>query len=384
MTWRSAYYKKLGIERRRASVQFSKLTSRAAVSEISPRCNFAKTPRNNEEKSVDFLKYPKFNSKSELKDCPFLYKSKSTKNIDFNFSSNLKNYEEKKVPKWGDVSTSDSTPEKSSFGEDNVFESYIIPDIDDFRLDFRNKIMDNVDKSHKAHRQRYLHKLTMKKVWLLPDQKPKTHQTCIIFDWDDTILWTTFLNPNGYCGNEPISESQVEILAKLDEAGKTILQTAIKNGKVFIITNAAEGWVEFSAQKYLPNVFKILDKVTVISARTQYECQFPGDAYQWKNKAFQHTLKDLELGAVTNLIAIGDSNIEMEASKHLALKFPRALLKTVKFRELPSPDELIKQLTLVHLKLPEIFSNVKNLTIRLERREKEDISKLADTPSCKN
>lgn len=165
------------------------------------------------------------------------------------------------------------------------------------------------------------------------------------------------------------------MLAKLDEAGRIILESSIKNGKVFIITNAAEGWVEFSAYKYLPNVYKLLDKVTVISARSEYECKYPGDTYQWKNKAFQHTLKDLELGAVTNLVAIGDSNVEMEASKQLALKFPRALLKTVKFRENPSPDELIKQLTLVYQKLPEIFSNVKNLTIRLERREKDEKTK---------
>ena len=38
--------------------------------------------------------------------------------------------------------------------------------------------------------------LTYKKVWLKPAEKPTTHQTAIIFDWDDTILCTTFLAPH--------------------------------------------------------------------------------------------------------------------------------------------------------------------------------------------
>lgn len=44
-------------------------------------------------------------------------------------------------------------------------------------------------------RTQYLANLTYKKVWLRPQDKPTTHQTCIIFDWDDTILCTTFLIP---------------------------------------------------------------------------------------------------------------------------------------------------------------------------------------------
>ena len=40
-------------------------------------------------------------------------------------------------------------------------------------------------------------KLTTSKVWLTPAEKPKATQTCMIYDWDDTILPTTFLNPGG-------------------------------------------------------------------------------------------------------------------------------------------------------------------------------------------
>ncbi len=50
---------------------------------------------------------------------------------------------------------------------------------------------------------------------------------------------------------------------------------------------------------------------------------------------------------ITNLIALGDSMMEMDAAHNLALKFQKALIKTVKFREFPKPNELVKQLNLV-------------------------------------
>jgi hypothetical protein len=53
------------------------------------------------------------------------------------------------------------------------------------------------------------------------------------------------------------------------------------------------------------------------------------------------------------------------------MKFQKALIKTVKFRELPRPNELVKQLNLVIVKFDEIINNSKNLTIRLEKKQGE-------------
>ena len=48
-------------------------------------------------------------------------------------------------------------------------------------------------------------------------------------------------------------------------------------GKTYIITNAAQGWVELSAQKFMPSVFEFLltEDITVISARTMFEKELP-------------------------------------------------------------------------------------------------------------
>lgn len=44
----------------------------------------------------------------------------------------------------------------------------------------------------------------------------------------------------------------------------------------------------------------------------------------------------------TNLICLGDSNIEIDAAHTLAKEFNAALIKTIKFRECPKPEELVK------------------------------------------
>jgi len=146
-----------------------------------------------------------------------------------------------------------------------------------------------------------------------------------------------------------------------------MLEVAVTYGRVYIITNAAEGWVEFSAKKFMPQVVPILSKITIISARAKYESKFPGDVPKWKLNAFLETQTELTNGNIKNIVALGDSMMEMDAAHHLAMRFQKALIKTVKFREFPKPNELVKQLNLVIMKFDEIINNSRNLTIRLEK-----------------
>ena len=50
----------------------------------------------------------------------------------------------------------------------------------------------------------------------------------------------------------------------------------------------------------------------------------------------------LQLEAVTNLISVGDSHIEMDAVHLLGRSFAHALVKTVKLWERPTPYELVR------------------------------------------
>ena len=76
--------------------------------------------------------------------------------------------------------------------------------------------------------------------------------------------------------------------------------------------------------------------------------------------------------AITNLIALGDNNFEIEAAYILGAQFKSAFIKTVKFRQSPSTNELIKQIKLVTTQFEFICTSPKNLTVRLLKQSKQE------------
>ena len=221
-------------------------------------------------------------------------------------------------------------------------------------------------------RQSYLAKLVSTKVWT-PNMKPKQHNSIIIFDWDDTLLPTSFLTPDGvFNENIKISAGDNEKFLKLEQAVLKLLTEAVEKGNVYIITNAGSGWVEYSANKFYPSIMPVLEKIKIISARGLYEKIFPRNSRQWKIEAFLNIQKNVNMKLVTNIICVGDSLFEMEAGRILASKFTEAFIKTIKFREAPKLDELLKQLKLVSMQFGSVYSSIKNLTIRVERKKKEE------------
>ena len=229
----------------------------------------------------------------------------------------------------------------------------------------------NYDKKAKKIRNSYYYKLIIKNVWKI--EKEKAMNNLFFFDWDDTLLPTTFLTPNGvFNENIVLSEQVQKKISKLESSVNKLLKIAVQKGDVYIITNAGVGWVEFSAEKFYPTVTGILKKIKIISARGEFEKEFPGDSRKWKIQTFLTLKKKLNVKLVTNIICLGDSLFEMEAGRVLASQFKQAFIKTVKFREGPKPDELNKQLNLVISQFNSIYSAVKNLTIRVEKKKQKD------------
>ena len=74
-------------------------------------------------------------------------------------------------------------------------------------------------KSSEKIRRDYLSRLTYNRIWLTPSQKPKLYETALIFDWDDTLLCTSFINPTGvFNPNSPILPAVYKQLAVLEKA----------------------------------------------------------------------------------------------------------------------------------------------------------------------
>jgi hypothetical protein len=220
-------------------------------------------------------------------------------------------------------------------------------------------------------RRSYIAKLIVKNIWN-PNKSNKSHNSLYIFDWDDTLLPTSFLTPNGVFNEKVyITPSDGEKISKLESRVLIILNNAIEKGDTYIITNAAPGWVEWSCKRFYPEVAKILNKVNIVSARGEFERLHPGDSRQWKISAFLDMINNTDTRLITNLICIGDSIIEMEAAHILASKFNQAFVKTVKFREKPKPEELYKQLNLLIKEFNVISFSLQNLTVRVDKRPKD-------------
>lgn len=216
-------------------------------------------------------------------------------------------------------------------------------------------------------RLKFLGKLTYKGVWAPRVQQLPSYQTLIIFDWDDTLLCTSYLTRFAAFGLLDLSKQVRNTLKIVEKNVLELLELAIACGQTFIITNAQSGWVESSAKLWAPSLVNVLRNVQVVSARSRYEEQFPDDATRWKCEAFLDVSRHLDNQVITNLVSLGDSEHEMKATQIMGNKFQRASVKFVKFTPLPSPKEMQQQLTLVYQAFTDILGKGSNLSIRLTR-----------------
>jgi len=221
------------------------------------------------------------------------------------------------------------------------------------------------DNRNHDFRTHFLKKLAYSGRWLPEPNRPLKSQTIVIFDWDDTLVCTSFLER--YDG---ISLPRVvkQHMSRVASGVKKILELACRLGQPFIITNAQEGWVEQSAALWIPEVIPVLKQIVVISARSTYEPCFPDDVSQWKRQAFLALQRQFDQHALTNLVAIGDSAFEMDAAHAMGDRFARAVVKTVKLQPQPRPQDLLAELGLLFGRLEHIVENGRPLQIRIDRR----------------
>ena len=326
--------------------------------------NFSSTKSNTNEVIEEEEEELEENSSNEGSEEEEMEKNEEFKNKELLITNNIKKVfiDSKRNNSSSDVQL-DETNEENKNLEDIKRERALSISTFDYEL--------NIFRDSEAVRESYISKLISMKVWN-PGMKPKYHNSLIIFDWDDTLLPTTFLTPKGTFSEDiQLSPSDYKKMQQIANYVYDILKESIEKGDVYIITNAGINWVQFSANLFYPNISELLKKIKIISARGEYEKSFPGNLRQWKIQAFLNLLKNVDNKLVTNIICIGDSLFEMEAGRILASNFKEAFIKTIKFREAPKLDELLKQLKLVSQQFGAIYSGIKNLTIRIERKKKE-------------
>ncbi len=217
-------------------------------------------------------------------------------------------------------------------------------------------------------RKSFLIKLISSKQWD-PNYKPLKYNSLIIYDWDDTLLPTNFLTKDGnLIVFRNLNEEEKIVFKDLERNVYNLLMNSISKGNTFIITNAAPGWVEYSTSIFYPSVQNLLSKISIISARGEYEKVYPNDNRKWKKMAFLNMRNKFDKDIITNILSFGDNFIEINATKRLGEEFNYVAIKTIKFQPLPTPQELNKEIKLVNRKFEYYYNSTDNLSVGLEKR----------------
>eukprot|EP00928_Gymnodinium_smaydae_P002839 TRINITY_DN11038_c1_g1_i2.p1 TRINITY_DN11038_c1_g1~~TRINITY_DN11038_c1_g1_i2.p1 ORF type:complete len:435 (+),score=110.32 TRINITY_DN11038_c1_g1_i2:82-1305(+) len=183
-------------------------------------------------------------------------------------------------------------------------------------------------------------------------QSPSSSQTLLIFDWDDTLLPSSWLKEQGLRSEESVSnESQRALLDTLAEEVAKTLRLAARCGEVVVITNAESGWIEQSCCRFMPKLWPLLRDQRLVSARSTYEQQGYAAPLDWKVLAFEAEVRrhrELSGGRrLRSLVSIGDSSIEREALLTVTRALPDCRTKALKLVERPDPDQLVRELRLI-------------------------------------
>lgn len=201
-----------------------------------------------------------------------------------------------------------------------------------------------------------------------------------VLDWDDTLLPNTHLALLGFVDESRefvLSEQTLAGLEKVTDQVACFLTSCLSLGSCHIVTNAEEGWVQRSCQRFMPRLLPLLDRAQIISARSRYQSMFPHTPVEWKIAAFTELLKTevaqaksdvssvVSSVAARQIFSIGDATTDRQAIQYVAKRAPQVQLKSVKFLENPTMFQLERQLCLMCNFLPQLATHKDNLDLVL-------------------
>jgi len=210
-------------------------------------------------------------------------------------------------------------------------------------------------------------------------------QTIIIVDWDDTLCPSSFVKKHGLKLFDPHVPNHFKpVLEKVAKASRAVLEKASELGKVVIVTNAEEGWIDLSCKQWLPSLRQTLDKFTIVSARSTWEPRGISSPAGWKARTFNTMINQFYSRYLhqswKNVLSIGDSPHEMQALNRVTLgthdpsfnptkswqrQTRKCRWKTVKFMIKPSAEQLVTELEMLAQGLPQMVNHDQELAIEI-------------------
>jgi hypothetical protein len=196
-------------------------------------------------------------------------------------------------------------------------------------------------------------------------------ETLTIFDYDDTFLPSTYLASLGLRVDDtgPLPRDLADELTTLEAQVIKILKTSLRHGVVKIVTNAEEGWIELSGGRFMPKLTSFLrdtPDIKLVSARTQFEVDYPDNPSSWKIAAFAAEVDDCYPGKRNlNVLVLGDSLSERDAAHALSSRIPSSCVKSIKLVERPTVSQLLRQITLLQGTFGDLVNHYTSFDVNL-------------------
>lgn len=160
--------------------------------------------------------------------------------------------------------------------------------------------------------------------------RTRKHDKVIIFDWDDTLCPSSFVDQWKFESYTDLPQHYKNLFVEIGCCVEKCLDAASEFGQVIIITNSDDGWVKYSAERFVPNLLPCLQRYPIVSARTRYERFYPNQPLCWKAAAFAHEVNelysstkeknyitsedDISNSSVGSLVSTDDSSIDSSMS----------------------------------------------------------------------
>jgi len=191
--------------------------------------------------------------------------------------------------------------------------------------------------------------------------------TVIVFDWDDTVLPTSWLQwIHAVTGGGPLRPEVQQQVVDLCTIATATLDLAATMGTVVIITNSAPGWVDQSCQMFMPQLLQQVRGYPIFARPMHGPPTFKIGAFRKECRNYR------------NIVSVGDGDSERIASLKLqATPEPRSamsmldggddrprIIKSVKLVDLPTCQQLIAQHEMLQNRLTDITAYHGNLDLK--------------------
>lgn len=196
---------------------------------------------------------------------------------------------------------------------------------------------------------------------------PLPSNSVVFLDWDDTLLCSSHLASRGFnlSTNLETLDAHTRLhLGDLEQCAISVLAAAKEHGDVYIVTNADQSWVELSAAKFMPRMVPIMKDVTIFSARYHFERYSPESPLDWKLHAFRWLVRQYGMPP-RHILSLGDSHVEREAIRSVSREILCSRIKTIKFADKPSIEQLKRQLELIASCFRDVFAHPAELDLAL-------------------